>query len=66
MFRNVCIHAIERKVTGVLMIKVERRSKFMGLWMRFIPVDLKNANVHCHKAKGIHFYFDGWKTNSSI
>jgi hypothetical protein len=47
MFRNVCIRAMERKVTEVLMVKVERRSKFMGLWMRFIPVDLNNAKVHC-------------------
>jgi hypothetical protein len=57
---------MERKVTGVLMVKAERRSKFMGLWMRFIPVDLNNAKVRRHKVKGIHFYFDGWTTNSSI
>jgi len=55
MFRNVCIHAMERKVTGVLMVTVERRSKFMGLWMRFIPVDLNNAKVHCHKVKEFIF-----------
>lgn len=57
---------MERKVTGVLMVTAERRSKFMGLWMRFIPVDLNNAKVQCRKAKGIHFYFDGWITNASI
>jgi len=46
---------MERKVTGVLMVTVERRSKFMGLWMRFIPVDLNNAKVHCHKVKEFIF-----------
>jgi len=66
MFRNVCIRAMGRKVAGVLMVKVERRSKFVGLWMRFIPVDLNNAKVHCHKLKEIHFYFDGWITSASI
>jgi hypothetical protein len=64
MFRDVCIHAIERKVTGVLMVTVEIRSKFMGLWMRLIPVGSNNATLP--KVKGIHFYFDGWITNASI
>ena len=48
------------------MVTVERMSKFMRLWMRFIPVDLNKAKVHCYKIKGIHFHFDGWITNASI
>lgn len=64
MFLDVCIHAIERKVTGVLMVTVEIRSKFMGLWMRLIPGDRNNATLP--KVKGIRFYFDGWITNASI
>jgi hypothetical protein len=55
-----------RKVTGLLMVTFGRRSKFIRLWMRFIPIDLNNANVYSHKVKGVHFYFDGWITNTSM
>jgi hypothetical protein len=66
IFRNVCIHAMGRKVTGLLMVTVGRRSKFMRLWMLFIPIDLNNANVQYHEIKGVHFYFDGSITNTSM